>query len=87
VEAFEKLYLARMAEFNQSIFKPERITRQVDETAAVIRAAVGEESEAASFDRSVAGGSSGGRGEFAGGFAGDCPDRSTMSSIEAWPAV
>jgi len=69
VDAFKKLYLARMTEFNQSIFKPERLTRQVDETAALIRPAVSEESEAklASFDKRVAGESSGGRGGFGGG--------------------
>ncbi len=56
-EAFNKIYRARMAEFNSSIFKPERISRQVDETAAVIRPAVGEESETkiARFDKTVAG--------------------------------
>jgi len=69
VDAFKKLYLARMTEFNQSIFKPERLTRQVDETAALIRPAVSEESEAklASFDKRVAGESSGSRGGFGGG--------------------
>jgi spore coat protein H len=68
VDAFKKLYLAHMAEFNQSIFKPERITHQVDETAAVIRPAVSEESESklANFDKSVAGESTGGRGGFGG---------------------
>jgi hypothetical protein len=69
VDAFKKLYLARMTGFHQSIFKPERLTGQVDETAALIRSAVSEESEAklASFDKRVAGESSGGRGGFGGG--------------------
>ena len=69
VDAFKKQYLARMTEFNQSIFKPERLTRQVDETAALIRSAVSEESETklANFDKRVAGESSGGRGGFGGG--------------------
>ena len=69
VDAFKKLYLARMTEFNQSICQPERLTGQVDETAALIRSAVSEESEAklASFDKRVAGESSGGRAAFGGG--------------------
>jgi len=68
-DAFKKQYLARMTEFNQSIFKPERLVRQVDETAALIRSAVSEESETklANFDKRIAGESSGGRGGFGGG--------------------
>jgi spore coat protein CotH len=70
VEAFKQRYLAHMGEFNRSIFQAERIVRQVDETAAVIRSAVSEESEAklTRFDKSVAGeaavggGGPGGRG-------------------------
>lgn len=57
VEAFKKLYLARMEEFSQTIFAPERFARQVDELAAIIRPAVQEESAAKleRFDQAVAG--------------------------------
>jgi hypothetical protein len=57
VEAFKKLYLARLDEFAKSIFEPERIAQQVDQIAAVIRPAVKEESESTlnRFDRLVAG--------------------------------
>ena len=43
--------------FNGSIFREDRLRKQVDETAAVIRDAVKEESDAklTSFDKSVAG--------------------------------
>ena len=57
LEAFKKLYLARMDEFSKTIFRPERLTQQVDEVAAAIRPAVQEESESklARFDKVVAG--------------------------------
>jgi hypothetical protein len=57
VDAFEKIYLARMAEFSRTIFKPERIERQVDEVAAALRPGIKEESEEklARFDKAVAG--------------------------------
>jgi hypothetical protein len=57
VEKFKRLYLAHMKEFSGTIFKPERIQRQVDELAAVLRPAVQEESAPllARFDRVVAG--------------------------------
>ncbi len=57
VDAFKKLYLARLDEFSQTIFAPERFARQVDEIAAIIRPAVQEESEAKleRFDKVVAG--------------------------------
>ena len=57
VEAFKKPYLARLAEYNGTVFKPERITKQVDEVAAAIRPAVQEESKAKlkRFDKVVAG--------------------------------
>jgi hypothetical protein len=45
VEAFKKLYLARLDEFSKTIFNPARLAKQVDEIAAVIRPAVLEESE------------------------------------------
>jgi len=55
--AFKQLYLARLAEFSKTIFRPERIHQLVDEIAAAIRPAVQQESEfkLARFDRVVAG--------------------------------
>jgi hypothetical protein len=89
VEAFKKLYLARMAEFNQSIFRPERLTGQVEATAAVIRPAVSEESEIklASFDKSVAGESPSGRGGFGGPGFGGPGGRGTPIKAFAGPRV
>jgi spore coat protein H len=57
VEKFKRLYLAHMKEFSETIFKPERIQRQVDELASVLRPAVQEESAhlLARFDQVVAG--------------------------------
>ena len=57
VEAFQKLYLARLAEFNKTICQPNRFAQQVDEIAAAIRPAVKEESDTklARFDKVVAG--------------------------------
>ena len=71
VEAFKKLYLARLDEFNNTIFKPERFHNQVDEIAAAIRPAVQEESEEklARFDKVVAG-EPVPPGGFGGGFGG-----------------
>jgi spore coat protein H len=57
VEAFKQIYLARMKEFSETIFKPERFHRQVDELAAVLRPAVAEEpsGKLSGFDAAVAG--------------------------------
>jgi len=55
VDAFKKLYLARLDEFSRTIFEPQRFASQVDEIAAVIRPAVQEESKLDRFDRAVAG--------------------------------
>jgi len=57
VEAFKKLYLAKLAEFSRTLFEPERFTAQVDEIAAAIRPAVKEESsdKLARLERAVAG--------------------------------
>jgi spore coat protein H len=57
VEAFKRLYLARLEEFSETICKPERFAQQVNEIAAVIRPAVQEESadRLARFDKMVAG--------------------------------
>lgn len=64
VEAFKKLYLARMNEFSKTIFKPERFAPQMDELAKALRPAVQEESETklTRFDAAVAGESVGGGG-------------------------
>lgn len=69
VEAFKKLYLARLDEFTRTMFKPERIAQQVDQIAAVIRPAVQEESgsKLARFDRLVAGETLSSAGPFGGG--------------------
>ena len=57
VEAFKKLYLARLDEFNKTIFQPARIYQQVDDLAVVIRPAVKQESndKLERFDQVVAG--------------------------------
>jgi spore coat protein CotH len=57
VPAFKSVYLARIAEYNKTLLLPDRISRQVDETAAAIRSAIQDESPAklARFDRVVAG--------------------------------
>lgn len=46
VPAFQTLYMAKLAEFRNTIFRPERIIEQVNEIAPVIRPAIGEESDA-----------------------------------------
>ena len=57
VEAFKKLYLAKMEEFSKTIFQPERLAQQVDEVAAAIRPSIEAESadKLARFDKAVAG--------------------------------
>jgi spore coat protein CotH len=69
VDAFKKLYLARLDEFAKTIFKPERIAEQVDRIAVAIRPAVQEESESklARFDQVVAGEPVAAPGPFGGG--------------------
>jgi len=56
-DAFKKAYLARLQEFNGSLLKPDRLSRQVDELAAVLRAPVQEESpeKLAELNRAAAG--------------------------------
>ena len=56
-EAFNTAYLARLREFNKSIFQPERISRQVDELAPVIRGSIQEESKErlAEFEKAASG--------------------------------
>ncbi len=77
VDAFQKVYLARLDEFSKTIFKPERFSQQVDEIAAVLRSAVQEESEnkLIRFDKVVSGESVGSEG-FGGQPGGPRPDRS-----------
>lgn len=81
VEAFRKLYLARLDEFNHTIFQPERFHRQVDEIAAAIRPAVQEESDEklARFDKVVAGDPVE-PAAFGGGFRGPRPDEESPRS-------
>ncbi len=77
VAAFKQLYLAKLSEFNATLFAPERLAAQVDALAAVLRPAVGEESKEklANFDRvaageapqAAAGGESGGMGDMGAG--------------------
>ena len=57
VPAFQKLYRARLQEFSQGIFKPDRIHKQVDAVAPVLRPAIKEESTAklALFEKGLAG--------------------------------
>jgi spore coat protein CotH len=56
-DAFKTAYLARLTEFNKTIFEPERIHRQVDELAAVLRPPIQEESpeRLSEFEKAVAG--------------------------------
>ena len=82
LEAFQKLYRARLEAFSQTIFQPERFHRQVDELARAIRPAVREESadKLARFDKAVAGESvapaaGGGLGAFRRGGAGGSEPR------------
>jgi spore coat protein CotH len=53
--AFEKLYMARINEFNQTIFQPERFAQQVDLLAPVLRPSVSQESSRrlSGFDQTV----------------------------------
>ena len=56
-ETFQKPYRARLQEFSQTLFRPERFDQQVDTLAAAIRPAVREESKEAleRLDKAVAG--------------------------------
>ena len=57
VDAFKTAYLAKLKELNNTIFLPDRIHRQVNELAAVIRSPIQEESQErlAELDKAVAG--------------------------------
>jgi hypothetical protein len=65
VEAFKKAYLARIKEFSESLFKPERFAKEVDDLAPVLRPAIKKESDQKleRFEAAVAGKQSAG-GEF-----------------------
>lgn len=56
VETFRNLYLARIKELHETVFRPERLSRRTDELAAIIRAAVVDESarRAERFEQTVA---------------------------------
>ncbi len=60
VDAFKKSYVDLLAKNNNTIFAPERIIKKLEETAAILRPAVKDESEAKlkRFDKSIAGESS-----------------------------
>ena len=64
VEAFKKKYLAYLDEFSKTIFKPERLAKQVDELAPIIRPAIKQESseKLSRFETVVAGKSAEGMG-------------------------
>jgi spore coat protein H len=55
--SFKQAYLAHLKSFNKTLFEPERIHRQVDELAAVLRAPIQEESKVrlSEFEKAVAG--------------------------------
>lgn len=57
VNAFKQPYLARLKEFSETIFTPQRLSAQVDEVAAAIRDSVKEEStdKLVAFETVVAG--------------------------------
>ena len=57
VPAFKEAYLARLREFQGTIFQPDRLARQVDEVAALVRPSVADESadKLERFDQVVAG--------------------------------
>ena len=57
VERFKRLYLARLKEINETLGRPERLQRQVDELAELLRPALADESpeKLARFDKVVAG--------------------------------
>lgn len=57
VDAFKKPYLDALAKYNKTLFEPTRLTKLVDELAAVIRPAIKDESETklTRFDKAIAG--------------------------------
>ena len=64
VDAFKKPYLDALGKYNKTIFEPARLTKQVEELAAVLRPAVKDESETklTRFDKAIAGESNPGGG-------------------------
>ena len=87
-EVFQKAYRAHLAEFNRTIFAAERLSKQVDEAAKVIRAAVEDESaeKLTRFDKTVAG-ESAGPGAFPGPPGWVRVDRGRLRADEAGRAV
>ncbi|MEW6160731.1 MAG: CotH kinase family protein, partial [Verrucomicrobiota bacterium] len=87
VDAFKQLYLARLAEFSETIFQPERFEKQVDAIAAAIRDAVKDESEEklARFDK-VAAGEAVPPAGFGGGFGGPRPGGGDAGAPSRGPA-
>lgn len=72
VESFKKAYLARMKEFNESLFKPDRLAKQVDELAPFLHQAVKDESSEKLMQfHSVIAGKQPERGGFGFGMGGD----------------
>lgn len=63
-ESFKKSYMDLMAKNSKTIFAPERITKQVEETALLLRPSVKDESDAklTKFDKAIAGETSQGGG-------------------------
>jgi spore coat protein H len=57
LDSFQKVYLARLKEFHQTIFRPERFHQQVNDLGVALRTAVREESsdKFARFEQAVAG--------------------------------
>jgi len=56
-EPFKKIYLTKLAEFNETLFKPESIRQQVDQLASALRSSVHEESpeRLTEFNKAAAG--------------------------------
>jgi spore coat protein H len=56
-ESFKKVYMASLIDLNTTLFEPERIHRQVDELAAILRAPIQKESpeRLSEFDKAAAG--------------------------------
>lgn len=85
VAEFKKLYLARFAEFDKTVFKPERFQKQVDALAPVIRPAIREESEgkAERFEAAVRGETPSGGGFGFPGFGGAKPIKGFVAARAA----
>ncbi len=82
VQKFKQLYLAKLQEFADTIFQPERLQEQVDQLGIVLRPAIQRESaeKLAGFDKVVAGESVEGMG-----FGGAGPASRPESRMRAGP--